>query len=172
METFCYHWCHMARPLYDFLDLLSLGYSSTVHIHTNVAYKNWLLSRSLYLFQPHGTWLNIPWPSGIWQGNGEKTENVNWSSAKHLKEAEHQEGQSKSLSPSTFKVKVMFYCLLSGQKKTNTNRPKFIRGEGNCKTSFFFLPGTQRTDKKLKLILKLTRIGHGKVLEVVLLLNR
>lgn len=74
METFCYHWCHEARPLYDFLDLLSQGYRSTVHIHINVAYKNWLLSRSLYLFQAHGTWLNIPWPSGIWQGNGEKTE--------------------------------------------------------------------------------------------------
>lgn len=111
----------------------------------------------------------------LWDLTGEWREDreCELKQSEALKEAEHQEGQSKSLSPSPFKVKVMcrYYCLLSEQKKTNTNRPKFMRGEGNCKTSFF-LPGTERTDKKLKLILKLTRIRHGKVLEVVLLLNR
>lgn len=170
METFCYHWCHEARPLYDFLDLLSQGYGSTVHIHTNVAYKNRLLSRSLYLFQAHGTWLNIPWTSGIWQGNGGKTE-CELKQSEALKEAEHQEGRSKSLSPSHFKVKVMYYCLLSEKRKANTNQPGCDRVEGNCKIAFFLF-GTQRTDKKLKLILKLPRVNHGKVLEVVLLLNR
>lgn len=65
----------------------------------------------------------------LWDLTGEWREDreCELKQSEALKEAEHQEGQSKSLSPSPFKVKVMYYCFLAEQKKTNTNQPGFIR---------------------------------------------
>lgn len=54
IETFYSHWWHEARPLYDCLDLLSLGWKgcrACAHSHTHGKSNNQLLARCLYLFQ-------------------------------------------------------------------------------------------------------------------------
>lgn len=65
------------------------------------------------MFVP-ATWDLIKYPVTLWDLTAEWREDGEWElkQSEALREAEHQEGQSKSLSPSSFKVKVMYYCLL------------------------------------------------------------